>query len=46
MPFAVSNAGVTYERAIQAIFDDILYKNVERYVDDLVVKFKMWVNRV
>ena len=38
MPFGLKNAGATYQRAMQNIFDDILHKNVECYVDDLVVK--------
>jgi len=40
MPFGLKNAGATYERAMQAIFDDMLHKKVECYVDDLVVKSK------
>ena len=40
MPFRLKNAGATYQRAMQRIFDDILHKNVECYVDDLVVKLK------
>ena len=40
MPFGLKNAGATYQRAMQRIFDDILHKNVECYVDDLVVKLK------
>ncbi|KAL0372528.1 UNVERIFIED_CONTAM: Transposon Tf2-12 polyprotein [Sesamum calycinum] len=40
MPFGLKNAGATYQRAMQKIFDDILHKNVECYVDDLVVKSK------
>ncbi|XP_022895322.1 uncharacterized protein LOC111409511 [Olea europaea var. sylvestris] len=40
MPFGLKNAGATYQRAMQKIFDDILHKNVECYVDDLVVKTK------
>ena len=40
MPFGLKNAGATYQRAMQRIFDDILHKNVECYVDDLVVKSK------
>ncbi|XP_070005329.1 uncharacterized protein [Nicotiana sylvestris] len=31
------NAGATYQRAMQNIFDDLLHKNVEYYVDDFVV---------
>ncbi|KAL0420282.1 UNVERIFIED_CONTAM: Transposon Tf2-12 polyprotein [Sesamum latifolium] len=40
MPFGLKNAGATYQRAMQRIFDDILHKNVECYVHDLVVKSK------
>ncbi|XP_060180738.1 uncharacterized protein LOC132610466 [Lycium barbarum] len=38
MPFGLKNAGATYQRAMQNIFDDMLHKNAECYVDDLVVK--------
>ena len=38
MPFGLKNAGTTYQRAMQKIFDDMLHKNVKCYVDDLVVK--------
>ncbi|KAK4385667.1 Transposon Tf2-12 polyprotein [Sesamum angolense] len=38
MPFELKNAGTTYQRAMQQIFDDMLDKNVECYIDDLVVK--------
>ena len=40
MPFGLKNAGATYQRAMQNIFDDMLHKYVECYVDDLVVKTK------
>ncbi|KAG9450555.1 hypothetical protein H6P81_010520 [Aristolochia fimbriata] len=40
MPFGLKNAGATYQRAMQHIFDDFLHKRVECYVDDLVVKTK------
>ena len=40
MPFGLKNAGATYQRAMQRIFGDILHKNVECYIDDLVVKSK------
>nr|GLL42125.1 uncharacterized protein LOC109150426 [Ipomoea trifida] len=40
MPFGLKNAGATYQRAMQTIFDDMLHKMVECYVDDLVVKSK------
>ena len=38
MPFGLKNTGATYQRAMQKIFDDMLHKNIECYVDDLVVK--------
>nr|GMD06109.1 uncharacterized protein LOC109150426 [Ipomoea batatas] len=41
MPFGLKNAGATYQRAMQRIFDDMLHKMVECYVDDLVVKSKL-----
>ncbi|RVW91089.1 Transposon Ty3-I Gag-Pol polyprotein [Vitis vinifera] len=38
IPFGLKNAGAMYQRAMQKIFDDMFHKNVECYVDDLVVK--------
>jgi hypothetical protein len=38
MSFGLKNAGTTYQRAIQACFKKQLNKNVEAYVDDVVVK--------
>ncbi|KAK4382209.1 hypothetical protein Sango_2894600 [Sesamum angolense] len=40
MPFWLKNASATYQRAMQRIFNDMFHKNVECYVDDLVVKLK------
>ncbi|KAM2029233.1 hypothetical protein ACFX16_040763 [Malus domestica] len=40
MPFGLKNAEATYQRAMQKIFNDMLHKNVECYVDDVVVKTK------
>ena len=40
MPFGLKNAGATYQRVMQKIFDNMLHKNVECYIDDLVVKLK------
>ena len=34
MPFVLKNAGATYKRAMQIIFDDFLHENVECYVDE------------
>jgi hypothetical protein len=38
MSFGLKNAGATYQRAIQKCFTKQLNKNVEAYVDDMVVK--------
>jgi hypothetical protein len=38
MSFGLKNAGTTYQRAIQACFKRQLNKNVEAYVDDVVIK--------
>ncbi|XP_074266516.1 uncharacterized protein LOC141589791 [Silene latifolia] len=40
MPFGLKNVGATYQRAMQKIFDDMLHKTLECYVDDVVVKSK------
>ena len=40
MPFGLKNVGATYQQAMQKIFDNVLHKYVECYVDDLVVKTK------
>jgi len=46
MPFSLKNAGATYQRAMQTIFEDMLHKTVECYVDDLVVKSKKRLDRL
>jgi hypothetical protein len=38
MSFGLKNADTTYHRAIQKCFKKQLNKNVEAYVDDVVVK--------
>ncbi|CAM8968425.1 unnamed protein product [Rhodiola kirilowii] len=40
MPFGLKNAGATYQRAMQKIFEDMMHKMVECYIDDVVVKSK------
>ena len=40
MSFGLKNTGATYQRAIQLCFADQLHRNVEAYVDDVVVKTK------
>mgnify|MGYP004593855387 CR=1 FL=1 len=38
MPFELKNAGATYQRAMTTIFQDMAHKEIEDYVDDIVVK--------
>ncbi|KAA0055592.1 uncharacterized protein E5676_scaffold29G00120 [Cucumis melo var. makuwa] len=38
MPFGLKNASATYQRAMHKVFDDMLHKYVECYVDDLVLR--------
>jgi hypothetical protein len=40
MSFELKNAGATYQRAIQLCFANQLHRNVEAYVDDVMVKTK------
>ena len=40
MPFGLKNAGATYQRTMIAIFHYIMHKEMEDYVDDIVVKSK------
>jgi len=46
MPFGLKNAGTTYQRAMQTIFDEMLHKKVKCYVNDLVVKSKKRENHI
>jgi RNase H-like domain found in reverse transcriptase/Reverse transcriptase (RNA-dependent DNA polymerase) len=38
MLFGLKNAGGTYQRAMMKIFNDLIHKIVECYVDDLIIK--------
>ena len=38
MSFGLKNTGATYQRAIQCYLKDQIGKNIEAYVDDMVVK--------
>lgn len=38
MPFGLKNAGVTYQRAMNATFHDIIGHLLEVYIDDVVIK--------
>ena len=41
MPFGLKNAGSTYERMMTKMFEPQLGKNIEIYIDDMVVKSKL-----
>ena len=38
MPFGLKNAGATYQRAMVTLFHDMMHKEIEVYVDDLIAK--------
>lgn len=38
MPFGLRNAGATYQRAATTLLHDMIHKEVEVYVDDMIVK--------
>uniref|UniRef100_A0A2N9GKK5 Integrase catalytic domain-containing protein n=1 Tax=Fagus sylvatica TaxID=28930 RepID=A0A2N9GKK5_FAGSY len=40
MPFSLKNAGATYQRTMTAMFHDMMHREIEDYIDDIVVKSK------
>ena len=40
MPFSLKNVGTTYQRMMTRMFEPQLGKNIEIYIDDIVVKIK------
>ena len=40
MAFGLKNAGSTYQRMMTRMFESLLRKNIEIYIDDMVVKSK------
>uniref|UniRef100_A0A2N9I1I7 Integrase catalytic domain-containing protein n=1 Tax=Fagus sylvatica TaxID=28930 RepID=A0A2N9I1I7_FAGSY len=46
MPFGLKNAGATYQRTMTAMFHDMMHKEIEDYVDDIVVKSKKRENHL
>ncbi|RDY12604.1 Retrovirus-related Pol polyprotein, partial [Mucuna pruriens] len=40
MPFGRKNAGTTYQRAMVTLFHDMIHKEIEVYVDDMITKSK------
>ena len=40
MIFGLKNAGVTYQRAATTLLYDLIHKEVEVYIDDMIMKSK------
>ena len=40
MSFDLKNAGATYMRAMTTILHDMIHKEIEVYVDDVIIKSK------
>ncbi|NAW45111.1 RNA-directed DNA polymerase, partial [Salmonella sp. gx-f4] len=38
MPFGLKNAGAIYQRAMVMLFHDMMHKEIEVYVDDMIAK--------
>ena len=38
MPFGLKNAGAIYQRAATTLFHDMMHRDIEVYVDDMIVK--------
>ena len=38
MPFGLKNAGATYQRAMVTFFHDMMHKEIEVYVDDMIAE--------
>ena len=46
MPFGLKNAGATYMRAMTTIFHDMMHKEIEVYVDDVIIKSKSQADHI
>ena len=38
MPFGLKNAGETYQRAMVALFHDMIHTEIKVYVDDMIAR--------
>lgn len=46
IPFGLKNAGATYQHLVNALFNHQLGRNMEAYVDDMIVKSIQEVDHV
>ncbi|XP_070034790.1 uncharacterized protein [Nicotiana tomentosiformis] len=46
MPFSLKNAGATYMRSMTTIFHDMMHKEIEVYVDDVIIKSRTQADHV
>ena len=46
MPFGLKNAGATYKRAMTTILHDMIHKEIEVYVDDVIIKSREKTNHL
>ena len=40
IPFGLKNTGVIYQKAMLILFNDMMYKEIEVYVDNMITKSK------
>lgn len=38
MPFGLKNVGATYQRAMMTLFHDMIHKEIEVYINDMIAK--------
>ena len=38
MPFGLENTGATYQRAMVALFHDMIHHEIEVYIDDMIAR--------
>ena len=46
MPFGLKNAGATYMRDMTTMFHDMMHKEIEVYMDDVIIKSKSQADHV
>ena len=46
MPFKLKYVGATYQHIMTTIFHDMMHREMEDYVDDIVVKSRKWEDHI